>query len=665
MNKTNFLLQATLAYATSGTPVFPCRVKDKSPLVAGGFKAASTDHEQIRSWWNKWPDALIGMPTGKETGIFALDIDLDPARGIDGEKSLSALAAQYGKLPETKEIRTRRGGRHLYFSMEPGICNSTGKYGSGLDVRGEGGYVIVPPSPGYTFIGNADPAKAPEWLIELLVRQKYEAPPAQTEPPSNCGGTPYGRAALAGLIEQMRGAGDGNWNVTLNAVAFRFGQLVAGVELPEAAGERLKQAARETGTAKPGDEARLQKTFLSGFESGLRNPDNARRINGKPSVQPVKAEARTPDPPTIETTVNIVRASDFTIKAVDWLWPGYLAMGKLHILCGRPGCGKTTVALKLAATITAGEGWPDDSKPEPGNVVVWNGEDDPADTLIPRLILSGAKIDRVYFVRGVIDVEGRREFDPSTDMEPLRREIRRTGNVKLLIIDPLVSIVSGDDHKNGIVRRSLQPLADLAAAESVAVLGITHFSKSSIGKDPVDRVTGSLAYGAAARIVLVTTKNEDNDARVFCRAKSNIGADGDGFEYELKQAPLADNPDITASCVEWGKAVEGEARDILAQAEGTEADSSGGGALGEAMRFLLDILKGEPVSATDVKEEAEAAGISEKTLRRAREALRVNVERDGFGKGGKSVWSLPKPDGSSAIDAQKTHTCPTNPILAQ
>jgi hypothetical protein len=104
--------------------------------------------------------------------------------------------------------------------------------------------------------------------------------------------------------------------------------------------------------------------------------------------------------------------------------------------------------------------------------------------------------------------------------------------------------------------------------------------------------------------------------------------------------------------------VEGEARDILAQAEGMEADSTGGGALGEAMRFLLDILKGVPVPATDVKEEAEAAGISEKTLRRARETLRVNVARDGFGKNGKFVWSLPKPDDSNAIDVQKTHRCP-------
>jgi hypothetical protein len=645
MKENNFLLQAALDYAASGKPVFPCRVKDKAPLIPGGFKAATKDHNRISAWWKKWPDALIGMPTGEATGIFVLDIDHDPPRGIDGERSLSALVAQYGDLPKTKNVRTRRGGRHLYFLMEPEIGNSSGKIGSGLDIRGEGGYVIVPPSPGYTVIQDAEPVKAPEWLIKLLVKPKYEAQLQKAEPLTIYGDTPYGKVALAGLIEQMRGAADGTWNDTLNAVSFRFGQLVAGGELPENADEKLKQTARETGTAKPGDEIKLQKTFLSGFEAGLRNPERSRQENGSPSASSVKIAAQSFNrEPLVEATVTTVQATDLTVKSIDWLWIGYLALRKLHILCGRPGCAKTTIALKLSASVTIGEGWPDGSESEPGNVVIWSGEDDPADTLIPRLVLSSAEIDRVYFVHGTTDIDGSREFDPSTDIEPLRREIRRIGNVKLLLVDPLVSIVRGDDHKNGIVRRSLQPLADLAAMEGVAVLGITHFSKNSIGKDPVERVTGSLAYGAAARIVLVAIKNADDETRVFCRAKSNIGADNGGFEYTLRQSPLAGHPDITASYVEWGKAVEGEARNILAQAEGTEADCVGGGALGDAMRFLLDVLKDGAEQASDVTEKAENAGISKKTLQRAREALSVKVTREGFGNGGKFLWNLPDPE---------------------
>jgi len=165
-----------------------------------------------RLWWNKWPDALIGMPTGKATGVFVFDIDIDTAREIDGVQSLSVLIAEYGDLPETKTVRTRRGGRHQYFQWEPGIDNSTGKCGVGLDIRGEGGYVIVPPSPGYTVILDTAPAKAPEWLINLLIKPHYEAPQMRAE---LLNGTPYGNTALAGLIEQMRNAGDGRWNDTL------------------------------------------------------------------------------------------------------------------------------------------------------------------------------------------------------------------------------------------------------------------------------------------------------------------------------------------------------------------------------------------------------------------------------------------------------------------
>ena len=99
MTETNSLLHAALAYAASGKPIFPCRVKDKAPLIPGGFKAATKDPDQLQLWWNKWPDALIGMPTGEASGTFVLDVDIDPARGIDGEKSLSTLVSQYGDLP--------------------------------------------------------------------------------------------------------------------------------------------------------------------------------------------------------------------------------------------------------------------------------------------------------------------------------------------------------------------------------------------------------------------------------------------------------------------------------------------------------------------------------------------------------------------------------------
>ena len=359
-------------------------------------------------------------------------------------------------------------------------------------------------------------------------------------------------------------------------------------------------------------------------------------------------------PSEIEATVETKLASTYEIKPVQWLWPGYLALGKIHILSGRPGCGKTTIGIKLAASTTTGLGWPDESASEPGNVAIWSGEDDPSDTLIPRLIAAGAKIDRVYFIDQVKDIECIRMFDPSVDMEPLQRSLSQIKHVKLLIIDPIVSAVQGDDHKNGTVRRALQPIADLAAALNIAVLGISHFTKNSVGKTPVERVTGSLAYGAAARIVLVAAKQKDSDIRIFCRAKSNIGLDDSGFEYNIALSPLPDHPEITASYVEWGNPISGEAQDLLSTAEAVDTEN-GGYALKEAKEFIIAVLKNGQVEAKEVKKEAKDAGIAERTLRRAREDLGVKISREGFGKGGKSMWDL-----------QNTDTPPqTQPMLIQ
>lgn len=227
-------------------------------------------------------------------------------------------------------------------------------------------------------------------------------------------------------------------------------------------------------------------------------------------------------------SVDLIRADTLKPEPIRWLWPGWLARGKLHVLAGAPGTGKTTLAMELAACVSAGRALPSGWRPDRGGVLIWSGEDDPADTLAPRLIAAGADLSRIQFV-GEVSEDGQRfPFDPAHDVDKLAASAATIGDVALLIVDPLVSAVAGDSHRNAEVRRGLAPLVDLAAKLDAALLGITHYSKGTAGREPLERVSGSLAFGALARVVLGTVRQEaeGEDAprrMLLARAKSNIG----------------------------------------------------------------------------------------------------------------------------------------------
>ncbi|MEW6038534.1 MAG: hypothetical protein AB1648_09835 [Pseudomonadota bacterium] len=174
------------------------------------------------------------------------------------------------------------------------------------------------------------------------------------------------------------------------------------------------------------------------------------------------------------------------------------------------------------------------------------------------------------------------------------------------------------------------------------MLGISHFSKGSAGRDPLERVTGSLAFGALARLVFAAFKQseEDGGGRCFCRVKSNLGPDDGGFAYGLSSEDLAGHPGVTASYVAWGEAVEGSARALLARAEasGSQDDAP---ALEEACAFLAELLAAGPVKVADIRAAAEAGQYAWRTVRRAQKRLGITPHRVGFGKDSCSLWCLP------------------------
>ena len=348
-----------------------------------------------------------------------------------------------------------------------------------------------------------------------------------------------------------------------------------------------------------------------------------------------------PDSPDISglgprDKVILTCGTDLTPEPYRWLWQYWLAMGKLHILAGAPGQGKTTIALAMAATITIGGRWPDGSRCAPGNVLIWSGEDDPADTLVPRLMAAGADRARCYFIEGARRGGEVVPFDPARDLGQLLEAIEKIGGISLLVIDPVVSAVTGDTHKNGEVRRALQPLVDLAAKCDCAVLGITHFAKGGQGTDPAQRVVGSVAFTAVARVVMVAAKvkgdEEGQDTRILARSKSNIGPDDGGFQYHLEQSePL---PGIHASHIAWGKAVEGTARELLTDPDDGPQDDASDAV--ELLRAELDTVRW--TSCDEAAKPLKAAGFSKKQIWAASKKVGVMRKKDGM-KGG-WMWRL-------------------------
>lgn len=337
------------------------------------------------------------------------------------------------------------------------------------------------------------------------------------------------------------------------------------------------------------------------------------------------------------------RACDIAVQAIRWLWLHWLALGKLHIVAGQAGTGKTSLVLALLATITTGRRWPDGAPgTEPAHVLIWSAEDGAADTLVPRLMAAGADLSRVHIIAGVRAEGSSRSFDPSVDLDHLLPAIRELRPAALMV-DPIVSAVAGDSHKNAETRRGLQPLVDLAEQFDMAVIGISHFSKGTTGREPMERVTGSLAFAALARVVLAAAKlPEDNPhgcERILARAKSNIGPDDGAIGYRLAVTVVA--PGIEVGMVEWQNVIDGSARELLAEPAAEEE----GGAIGEARAFLEDFLTHGPKPVSEILTAAKRAGVSERTLKRAKAVIGAKASKPGLHTGWQ--WALP--------------TVPTNP----
>jgi hypothetical protein len=270
-------LVAALDYAARGFAVFPCLERTKAPACGRGFYDATTNPATLRRWFGSYHSYNIGIATGIISGMWVLDVD-----GSDGALALAALESEFGALPPTLTVITS-AGCHLWFRADRPTPSTAGRIGSHLDTRGDGGYVLAPPSqhpdgPFYRFGNDEALALAPEWLIE---RACYKAQPITTTITTTIDRLPinhptrYGRAALARECQALARAPAGTRNHALNRASFSLHQLVASGDLdPAAVRDGLIDAAMVNGLIDDPDDGprSVEKTIASGARAGLQHP---------------------------------------------------------------------------------------------------------------------------------------------------------------------------------------------------------------------------------------------------------------------------------------------------------------------------------------------------------------------------------------------------------
>lgn len=332
-------------------------------------------------------------------------------------------------------------------------------------------------------------------------------------------------------------------------------------------------------------------------------------------------------------------ASDITPRELEPLWPGVLWIGKPTLLVGDPGLGKSLATVDIAARVSRGAAWPCESAERvAGNVLMLSAEDDPDDTIVPRLIAAGADLSRITFFDAVraLDEGGRTHDLPialDKHLDALCAAIKP--GTQLVTVDPISAFLGHtDSHNNAEIRTVLAGVGRVAAQMRFAALGVSHLNKVS-GTSAVYRVTGSLAFVAAARAVFAIARDpEQHERRFMLPIKSNLGPDTSGYAYTVS---VADND---APFVKWAdERVARTAEEILAATVSPreQAIIERGS---DVRDWLREELAREPRPAVDMWRMAEQRGFSHRDVNRAKRSLGVTAEPMGFRAAWH--WRLPK-----------------------
>lgn len=319
-------------------------------------------------------------------------------------------------------------------------------------------------------------------------------------------------------------------------------------------------------------------------------------------------------------------------ESVEWLWGGYIPLGKLTVIDGDPGLGKSTVTLNLVARVSRGDSMPDGSPGVLGGAVLLTLEDGLGDTIVPRLEAAGADLTRIVAIQAVHDEDDRPHLPTVKDLEAIKQACEKV-QAKIIVIDPIMAHLDGkvNSWRDQDVRGVLNPLCQLAEELGVSIVVVRHLNKAS-GGQAIYRGGGSIGIIGAARCAyLVATDPENEGRRVLAGIKNNLAPMPVSLSFSIEGVG-------GVSMIAWSGISKHDADTLLAVPSSPEE----GTALEEAKDFLKDLLAAGPVKAIVASEGAKSAGIAPATLRRAKKALGVRVEKQSFEEGW--VWVLSHED---------------------
>jgi hypothetical protein len=586
---------AALEHARRGWPVFPCDPSTKKPLTRHGFKDAAADTNIITNWWQRWPDAMIGVPTGARSGFWAVDPDApDKPSEPDGMAAWKTLINLNG-APKTRTHSTPGGGEHWLFRWHPDkpIRNGSGDLPPGIHVRGEGGYIIVPPSrrpdgKAYAVIDHADLAEAPPWLYETILDERCEKqlPPELLAALDADAGTglsqdpadyapPPDRERIAAALEVTPSDDYLVWFEIGCALHRELGD--GGFDLFDRWSRRSKKY-NASACAKKWRECAKVSTYSAGtiFHHASRaDPRWRTRLQSAKPDAPKTGTAPAHDP-------DIHWHGDAVTLEQRWLIRGCLPETGVAMLSGQWGLYKTFVALDLAGSVMKGEPFAGRACARKGGVLFVAAE--AASSLPIRLAalaegrFGGERLPFAWM-----------KFSPPLRTQGSKLLIAKAQAVAkklmadyelplvLIVIDTLIAAADFENENDaGQGQRVMNALHGLSRATGALVVAVDHY-----GKELDTGTRGTSAKEGSADAVLSLLGKRDSSGRVsnarmvVRKVRDGIVGIETALRVEVVNLGLDEDGESVTSCiVHWGEPGEAppetnkktEAREMLTAA---------------------------------------------------------------------------------------------------